>query len=113
VYKIVILTLLLSFTAQAEVIKASGKVKEVWLFSKNYTTYNPNDVGLALIYMGTLTGACDTGYKRIAISTDHSLYQSVVSTALTAKTTGATITLWHLSTCNLRSSAWDFGLIKF
>lgn len=103
--------MLFSLAANANVVQVSGKVKEIWLFSKNYGTYNINDVGVAMIYMDSLQGACGTNNKRIAISTDHPLYQSVLSTALTAKTTDTTIRIWHLNTCSIRNSAWDFGLI--
>lgn len=102
----------LPLLVSAEVVQVSGKVKEVWLFSENYQTYSPSNVGLAIIYMDTLAGACGTNYRRVAISTDHPLYQSVVSTALTAKTTDASIEIWHLDTCTIRNNAWDFGLLK-
>jgi hypothetical protein len=101
----------------AAVTPVKGLVKDVWIFSKNYSTYNTNDIGLANIYVDSpeLGPACgvEGAPRRIAISTDHPLYQSVLSMVLTAKTTDKKVEIWHLDTCTLRSSSWDFGLIRF
>ena len=98
-------------------VTVSGAVTDIWMFSGSYTSYNPNDIGLANIYLDSadLEPACgvEGAPRRIAISTDHPLYNSVVSLALMAKTTGKKVQIWHLETCTLRSSSWDFGLIRF
>ncbi|MBF6058938.1 hypothetical protein [Thiomicrorhabdus heinhorstiae] len=106
---------LLSFSVKAEVVKVQGYVTDIWLFSKNYTTYDANDVGLANIHIDSpqLQPACGSGARRIAISTDHPLYSSVMSMALTAKSTHKKIEMWHLGKCTLRSTSWDFGLVRF
>ena len=112
----IFLTVLVTFSTSAIAgsTKVQGKVSEVWLFSKNYSTYNVNDVGLANIYLegSVIEPACGTGARRVVISTDHPLYQSVVSMALMAKQTGKTVEIWHLDTCTQRSSSWDFGLMR-
>ncbi len=109
---IFLLLLIISFEAySANVLKATGQISKIRTFAKNYTTYDINDVGLTVIYVDTLTGACDSDEKRVAISTDHPLYQSVVSKALMAKASNLEIEVWHLDTCTQRNNAWDFGLI--
>ena len=62
--------------------------------------------------MDELSGACTSGEKRIAISTDHPLYDSVLSMALSAKISNSKVKVMHLSTCSSRSNAWDFAAIE-
>ena len=99
------------FSFSANVLKTSGYISKTRTFAKNLTSYNVNDTGLFVIYMDSLGGACGTHEKRVAISSDHPLYQTVVSTALAAKASKAKIELWHLDTCSQRYNAWDFALI--
>lgn len=107
---------MMSVSAFSEVTKVQGKVTNVWFFASNWSTYNAADVGLAAIYIDSedlLPGCGEGGSERVVISTDHPLYDSVVSFALVAKTTGATVELWHLDTCSQRSNSWDFAVIRF
>jgi len=97
--------------------KVQGKIADVYLFSDDWETYNTQDTGIAAIYMTPSSGwellpGCGTGQRRILISTDHPLFNSVVSTVLTAKVTGQTVELWHLTKCTIRTNAWDFGVIR-
>ena len=110
---LIILLTLISFEAfSANVIKATGQITKIRTFAKNYTTYNINDVGLTTIYVTSLEGACGSNQSRVVISTDHPLYQTVISKALMAKASNLTVEIWHLDTCSQRGIAWDFGLLE-
>lgn len=103
--------------AYAETVKVRGVVSDVMIFASDYQNYNTDDIGLANIYIDSpeMTSPCTSGASsgRIAISTDHPLYDSVVSLAFVSKTTGKRVEVWHTGTCTLRSSSWDFALIRF
>lgn len=112
-----LLCVVLTVSAQAETVKVKGQVMDVMIFASNYQSYSSSDVGLANIYIDSpeMKSPCESGATsgRIAISADHPLFDSVVSMAFIAKTTGKKVEMWHTGTCTLRSSSWDFALIKF
>lgn len=111
-----IILIFFSSTVFADITQVRGEVTDIYLFTKNLAKYDVNDVGLAAIYINSpdlLPGCGSSGSKRVIISTDHPLYQSVISLALTAKTTGKKVEIWHLNTCTQRYNSWDFSLIRF
>jgi len=89
--RLFIILMLFSSNVFAEIKQIKGEVTDIDLFAKTPSKYDVNDVGLAAIYINSpdlLPGCGNSGEKRVIISTDHPLYQSVISLALTAKTTG-------------------------
>lgn len=99
----------ISYAARLEV---TGIVKKIKIFSSNPDIYNPNDKGLLMIYMDELPVACETPEKRVVITSDHPLFESVLSTALVSKTTQKPIELSYINTCSQKSNAWDFAIIE-
>jgi hypothetical protein len=98
--------------ACGEILKVRGKITDIQMFNSNYTVYDPNGRGLVGFYMSELSPACGGGIRRVVISSDHPLFNSVVSAALTAKAMNKEIALWHLDTCSLRGNSWDFALFQ-
>lgn len=96
----------------ANTVQTTGYISKIRTFSNGATTYNTNDIGITNIYVDSLAGACGSNEKRVAIGTDHPLYQSVISMALMAKASNLEIELWHLDTCTVRTNSWDFRLIE-
>ncbi|MCE2027959.1 hypothetical protein [Sessilibacter corallicola] len=100
----------------AQTTRVTGLISDIWFFSNNFSTYNQaGDTALAVFYIDSpeLLPACGDGPPRIAISTDHPLYDSVVSAALAAKISQKRVQMWHLPTCNIRENSWDFALFSF
>lgn len=97
--------------ALAAKTNSTGVVTKIRMFS-NPDKYDPSARGYAFIYLDQLPGACGSAEKRVAISTDHPLYPSVLSIAVVSKTTGSPIDLWYLDQCTLRGNAWDFSYIE-
>ena len=109
--RVVILLISLSLNYSAFAITVSGNVTKLRMFKSDYQTYLGGGVGILTFYVDTLSGACGSNEKRIAISTDHPLYETVFSTVLAAKVSGTSITVNHLETCSQRGSTWDFGIL--
>lgn len=101
----------LSFNSSA-VIESEGVVKRVKTFSNNPDTYSTTSLGLVVVYVDELAGACESGERRIAIGETHPLSDTVLSIALVSKTTGKKVKIGHTGTCSLRGNAWDFGSIE-
>jgi len=96
----------------ANTVQTTGYISKIRTFSNGATTYNTNDIGITNIYVDSLAGACGSNEKRVAIGTDHPLYQSVISMALMAKASNLEIEIWYLDTCTVRTNSWDFRLIE-
>ena len=96
----------------AQVTHVQGKITRIQIFNSNYGNYNTTGKGYIGFFMSELTPACGTGLKRVIISNDHPLFNTVLSAALTAKTTGKEIEFWHTGKCTLRSNSWDFALFQ-
>lgn len=99
------------FNVFAAKTNSTGVVSKIRMFS-NPDKYDASARGFAFIYLEQLPGACGSEEKRVAISTDHPLYSSVLSLAVVSKTTGSPIDLWYLDQCTLRGNAWDFSYIE-
>ncbi len=91
---------------------AEGVVKKIKAFSATPEKYDPNDLGLLIIYVDGLAGACGTSEKRVAIGSNHPLFNAAHSIAMLSKTTNTKVSIGHVGTCNLRSNAWDFSIIE-
>jgi len=113
--RIIFLVLVIFFSAQVhagKVAQATGEIYKVMSFTKGYNNYNVNDTGLFTFYMDTLPPACNSKERRVSISTDHPLYQTVVSTILMARASNMPVTVWYIDTCSQRSNSWDFAVIE-
>lgn len=97
------LTLLLGFcliyssSVLSAVIYKEGKITSVKMFGDVF-----------VIYIDSIDTACTSTQKRVAIKNDDPIYSAVISTALTAKTTGATIQIGYHDQCTNNANAWDF-----
>lgn len=111
--RIAFLLLIIGLCGDALAAKTNsiGIVTKIRMFS-NPDKYDPSVRGFAFIYLDQLPGACGSAERRVAISTDHPLYSSVLSIAVVSKTTGSPINLWYLDQCTLRGNAWDFSYIE-
>ncbi|SMF25128.1 hypothetical protein SAMN02745866_01668 [Alteromonadaceae bacterium Bs31] len=92
----------------------TGKVEKINLHGDGWGTYNPNDLGVLSLHLIGMPKACgkEDGLNRVVITSDHVLFQSVVSVALAAKLSDKNVTINYLDSCNIRSGAWDFGFIS-
>ncbi len=104
--------LMITCNASAATIIHTGKVTDIRVFSKNYGTYSVSDTGMAVVYVEGLAGACGTNEGRIAITSDHPLYQSVLSIALAAKMSQSDVEVAYIDKCTQRPSAWDFAVLR-
>lgn len=91
-----------------------GKVTQVQFVPLSYvnnSTYNVTDgYGWGMIWIDNLPDACNTtASNRVAITSDHPLFQSVISAALTAKASNATVRMYYLEECTIKDNAWNFG----
>lgn len=100
-----------SNVAFSEVLIVTGKVTSIATFATSYTSYSENFRGLTGIYVEGLPGGCGTNTKRVVIGIDHPNYQTALSLALTAHSTGKKVAIGYVDTCTLRAGSWDFAHI--
>lgn len=102
-----------AFSAPVKLV--TGTVNKVQLMGQNYTSYTTSGEAIVFIHMDALPLSCENtnGYRRVAITSDHPAFDVVVSTALSAKVSGATVDMFYLEECTLWfSNAWDFAIIN-
>ena len=92
----------------------SGKVLKIDLHNDNWGTYDVNDKGVLSLYIEGLPKSCNqsNGLNRVVITSDHALFDAVLSTALAAKLSGKKVHIQYLDTCKTRGHAWDFGFLS-
>ncbi|WP_020411139.1 hypothetical protein [Microbulbifer variabilis] len=102
----------------AEIKTTSGTINKIQFMSMDLTSYSAsvgeNAKSIALIHMDALPASCGNanGFQRVAITSDHPSYNSVVSGALAAKASGQTVEMRYFEECTLWSnSAWDFAIL--
>jgi hypothetical protein len=107
----ILLLALVSYPAFAEVKYHSGQVTAVEVFQDHWSGgYNENQPAMLALYIEGLPPACGS-HRRTVIRTTHPLYDSVLSIALSAQTTGRPVKLAYLDRCTVRTGAWDFGYL--
>ena len=94
--------------------QVTGKVTQIQLMSRNYSTYSTTGDAVAMIYMDELPDACGhSGYRRVGITSDHPAFQVVLSAAMAAKISGQTVQMHYIDTCTVwNSNVWDFAILK-
>lgn len=97
--------------AFSDVVIVTGKVTSIATFATSYTSYSESSRGLTGIYVEGLPGGCGTNTKRVVIGVDHPNYQTALSLALTAHSTGKKVAIGYVDTCTLRAGSWDFAHI--
>lgn len=111
-----ILLLLLCWTACASAAMKSvtGKVTQIQLMGRNYSSYNTEGDAIAFIYVDELPTACGhEGYHRVGITSEHPAFQVVLSAAMAAKISGQAVQVHYIDTCTVwNSNAWDFAILK-
>ena len=102
-----------SFYGYVEAQEAEGLIKKIQFTAKTYATYDTSAIGMAFVYLDELPPACgdNDANRRFVISTDHALYNSVVSSALAAKASGQSIRVRYIAECNIWGNAWDFSIL--
>ena len=88
--------LMFSFGSNAAQVYIDGKVKSIKMFS---------DV---VIYVTSVPRACNTGQPRVAIDKNDPVFSAVVSSALAAKATDATVQIGYHDSCSVNALSWDF-----
>ena len=114
-YLFVLLAFLSSSNLVAEVKNVTGKITEVQLQSKNYTTYSTAGEAIAFIWMDELPASCgnSSNFKRVAITSEHPAFNIVVSASLAAKAADQTVQIFYVDQCTLwNNNAWDFSIFK-
>ena len=102
---------LVSGACYSDVLLVRGKINKVKVFSPTFGTYNVDDFGFAMLYMDELPVACGSNERRVGITTDHPLFEAVLSTALTAKATRSDVVLGYIDSCSIKNNAWDFSVL--
>ena len=93
----------------------TGTINKVQIMGKNYQTYSTQGEAIVFIHMNALPPSCanTNGYRRIAITSDHPAFNSVLSAALAAKASGDSVQIFYLEECTLwNQNAWDFVMIN-
>ncbi len=100
-----------NFVFSASII---GKVEKIDVHGNSWGNYNPNDLGVLSLYIEGMPKSCNdpNGNNRVVITSDHPLFNSVLSIALAAKMSGRNLYVQYLDTCNTRAGAWDFGYVS-
>ena len=90
-----------------------GKITKFDLHSDNWSKYDVNDVGILSFYVEGLPNSCnqENGLNRVVITTEHPLFNAVLSTVISAKTLDRALYVNYLDSCKVRDRAWDFGYI--
>jgi len=112
---LLILVLFCSSTIGAEIKNVTGVIDKVQLMGKNYSSYSTEGEAIVFIHMEALPESCGntSGFKRVAITSNHPAFNVVVSTALAAKASGAAVQMFYVEECTLwNSNAWDFAIIS-
>lgn len=89
-----------------------GKVLQILSHTKARNPYDVSSLGMVVLFIDTLPGACNTNNKRVAVGTDHPLFETVLSIALSAQAQSKTIELGYLESCIVHHNAWDFSYIR-
>ena len=96
----------------------TGNVTEVTIHLSSWTSMDYDQPAVAHIYVTGLppanlgiNGCAGNGFRRVAISSDNPAYDSVVRTALTARSTGQRVKVLFLDSCSVRYNSWDLGVI--
>jgi len=105
--------LIFSTFATAEVeTHVTGKVTQILTHTKARNPYDVTKMGVVFLYIENLPGACETNTKRVAITSDHPLFEIVSSIALSAQAQDKNVLIGYLEACTQNSSAWDFSYIR-
>lgn len=94
-------------------VPVKAKVTKVSGHTSSFTTYTESEKGVFFIFMEDLPNACGDGMGRVAISHEHPLFETVVSVALLARTTGEPIEMAYIDKCTVRENSWDFGSFTY
>ncbi len=70
-----------------------------------------NQEGIIYFYMNNLPGACGTTHKRIAVTTNHPLFNTFSAMILSAHAQSATVNGLYIDSCTYRSDAWDLAVL--
>lgn len=62
---------------------------------------------IAILDLPSVPKSCNTNYNRVAIRSDHPMYDSVLAVALTAKSTGKQVHAAYFHTCSVYGNAFD------
>ena len=113
--KVLIALMAIVLPALSQAGSFTGNVQKIDIHSDHWNTYDPTDLGFLSLYIEGMPVSCgqSNGLNRVVITTDHPLFESVLSVALTAKATASKLKVHYLDTCNTRDAAWDFGYISF
>ncbi|MEW6996022.1 hypothetical protein AADZ84_17455 [Colwelliaceae bacterium MEBiC 14330] len=90
----------------------AGNLTQILTHTNSRNPYDATKLGVVFLYVGNLPGACESNSKRVAISSEHPLFDTVTSIALSAQAQKKTVLIGYLETCTLNSKAWDFSYIR-
>lgn len=111
-------TILMALSTQAFAAatkNVTGTINKVQIMGKNYTSYSTAGEAIVFIHMDALPASCGNAsdFRRVAITSDHPAYNAVVSAALAAKASQASVHMFYLEECTLwNNNAWDFMMIN-
>ena len=101
-YFLLVVALVCPLPGYSGVVNVVGTITQIKMFPVQ-------GGGAVVLYMDELQPACAEGNPgRVLISTDHPLFNAVLSTALAAKTTKDLVEIGYVDQCSTLSNAWDF-----
>ena len=107
-----VVVFILSIRVEATPEKAViGKVTRITSHTVARNPYDASKLGMIMLHVDNLPGACGTVHKRVAIGSDHPLFSTVTSVVLTAQAQGKEIQLGYLESCTVHANSWDFSYI--
>jgi len=102
---------LVSFQCVAEMKHVVGKIAKVQIMGRKYEPYSTEGTAITFIHMDVLPSSCGSEFKRVAITSDHPAYKEIISAALAAKLSNASVDMYYLDACTLwNNNAWDFAM---
>lgn len=94
-------------TGAAALPSITGQITLLRILADGPAGYSETDEAILLIYVAGIPLACGSSPARVAIGSDHPMYESILSTATTAYTAGRDVQLFWREECTAFSTAWD------
>jgi hypothetical protein len=90
----------------------TGKITQVTICAENFTDTSNYGMGLMYIFMNELPPAPGNDYRCVAVMSNHPAFSEILQVAIGAQARAATVELTYLDSHNIKSNAWDFGVLN-
>lgn len=102
-YLVLLASIVFVTFAYAARITVVGDIEKIQVNGETFIPYSASGNAIAFIYMDELPAPCDgnAALKRVAITSNHPAYDTVISLALAAYATKTQVSLSYLDSCTL------------